>query len=189
MSVSAVVRLQFVGRSVAGVVVGLGMFLGACGGESAPVSRGPLKAGDVAPDWRAVSMTGEAIGIRDGGGALVVNVWATWCIPCREEMPDLQALHDAFGERGVRVVGVSVDGPGAERDVVRFLDAHGISFPIVHDPEERVTRVFRTVGVPETFLLDADGVVVRRWIGPVRAGEVESALEGLARGSAQEGQL
>lgn len=151
--------------------------VGACGGEGEGDRRSlrPLRAGDAAPEWRSETLAGEEVAI--GEGLLLLNVWATWCIPCRQEMPDLQALHEEFGERGLTVVGVSIDGGNARGEVERFLGEYGITFGIVHDPEERVTREFRTVGVPETFLVDGEGVVLRRWIGPVTAGGVRGEVE------------
>lgn len=94
---------------------------------------------------------------------MLVNVWATWCAPCRVEMPALERLHRRFGDR-LRVVGVSVDLGGVE-PVQRFVDDFDLTFTIVHDPAERVTRAFRTNAVPETFLIGADGRIVHRWIG------------------------
>lgn len=150
------------------------MVVAACGG-SEPSLR-PLTEGDEAPEYEAVALSGAVVDVADVDGALLLNVWATWCVPCREEMPALQAVYEEFGPAGLEVVGVSIDGSGGEPDVRRFLEDHEITFPIVHDPGERVTRAFRTTGVPETFLI-ADGVVVKRWRGPVTREAVLAVVE------------
>lgn len=136
----------------------------ACG-EGRPEFR-PLRAGDVAPAYAATTLDGDTVSLASlRGSAVVLNVWATWCAPCREEMPGLQALHERFAARGLRVVGVSVDNRGAERAIRQFADGLGITFTLLHDPADDVARLFRTAGVPETFLIDPDGRIAHRWIG------------------------
>ncbi|HEV2131345.1 MAG TPA: TlpA disulfide reductase family protein [Longimicrobiaceae bacterium] len=139
-----------------------------CGGEgdAGPRRFSPIGAGDPAPAFAAATLDGDTLSLAAlQGEAVLLNIWATWCLPCREEMPGLQRLHEELGAQGLRVVGVSIDGRAAGRDVRDFLTSYGISFTILHDPEERVTRAFRTTGVPETFLIDRNGRIVRRWIG------------------------
>lgn len=126
----------------------------------------PLQAGDAAPAWGAPVLDGDTLRLADlHGSAVMLNVWATWCPPCREEMPGLQALHETYGARGLRVVAVSVDARGAEPAVREFVQDFGLDFTILHDPAETVSRRFRTTGVPETFLIGPDGVLAHRWIG------------------------
>jgi peroxiredoxin len=143
----------------------------------------PLAAGDPAPAFAAAILGGDTLRLHDlRGETVMLNVWATWCAPCREEMPGLQALHQRYATQGLRVVGVSIDSRGAEAAIRSFLQDHGITFTILHDPGEVVQRQFRTSGVPETFLIDAEGSIVHRWIGkfdPLDAdatGRVEAAL-------------
>ncbi|HEX2167144.1 MAG TPA: TlpA disulfide reductase family protein [Longimicrobiales bacterium] len=126
----------------------------------------PLEAGDPAPEYGAPTLAGDSLHLSSlQGRPVLLNVWATWCPPCREEMPALQKLHEQFGPRGLRVIGVSVDSRGAESTVRRFVEEGGYTFTILHDADDAVSGRFRTMGVPETFLIDSDGVVVRRWIG------------------------
>ena len=137
----------------------------ACGAEQAGYQ--PLRTGDPAPDYAAPTLAGDTIRLADlAGRPVMLNVWATWCPPCREEMPALQQLYERFEGRGLRIVGVSVDSRGAEAAIARFVDEGGYTFTILHDPAEEVSRAFRTNGVPETYLIGADGRIVRRWIGP-----------------------
>jgi peroxiredoxin len=126
----------------------------------------PLAAGDDAPEFSAPVLDGDSLHLASlRGQPVLLNVWATWCPPCREEMPALQALHEQLGPRGLRVLGVSVDSHGSEETIRRFLVEGGYTFTILHDASDAVSRQFRTIGVPETFLIDGEGRVVRRWIG------------------------
>jgi cytochrome c biogenesis protein CcmG, thiol:disulfide interchange protein DsbE len=126
----------------------------------------PLQAGDRAPAFAAPIPGGDTLTLASlRGDPVLLNVWATWCPPCREEMPSLQVLHETYGPRGLRVIGVSVDSRGAESAIRSFTADHGITFTILHDPAEAVSRQFRINGVPETFLIDAGGRIAHRWIG------------------------
>ncbi len=81
----------------------------------------------------------------------------------------MQRLYERLGPQGLRVVAVSIDQGGAEPEIREFLEEHGITFTILHDAEQRITRTFRTRGVPETFLIDRDGTLVKHWIGRIDA--------------------
>ena len=143
----------------------------------------PLKAGDVAPAYSSVTLKGDTVDLaRLQGRAVLFNVWATWCIPCREEMPAIEQLHAVYADSGLAVVAVSVDEAGTDRDVGSFVETYGVHFTIARDPAKRVQRVFRTIGVPETFLLDRHGKIVRRWIGqfePMSADSKKAVQEAL----------
>jgi cytochrome c-type biogenesis protein len=126
----------------------------------------PLQVGDAAPTYSATTMRGDTIALRAlQGRPVLLNVWATWCIPCRTEMPGIQQLHTAFADSGLEVIAVSVDEAGSDADVQMFVDTYGIRFTVLRDPDKRVSRAFRTLGVPETFLVDRQGKIARRWIG------------------------
>jgi peroxiredoxin len=140
------------------------LLIAAC--AEAPASRGEV--GRPAPDYAAVTLDGDSVSLASlRGEAVLLNIWATWCPPCRKEMPDLQALHEEFGPRGLKVVGVSIDAAGSDEQVREFLDDYGITYPILRDPGERVATAFATQGVPVTVLIDPDGTVVWRRLGPV----------------------
>jgi len=129
----------------------------------------PIATGDRAPAYAAATLAGDTVSLEGlRGQAVLLNIWATWCPPCREEMPLLQQLDDEYGERGLRVIGVSIDTRAAEDAVRQFLEDYGIDFTILHDPDGRVTRAFRTAGVPETFLIGRDGRVAAHWIGMLK---------------------
>ena len=143
----------------------LAVMAAGCAGED---SYRPLRAGDPAPAYAAPQLDGDTVSlVALRGGPVLLNVWATWCAPCREEMPGLQALHERYADRGLRVIGASVDARGAEPAIASFLRDHGITFTILHDADETVSRLFRTNGVPETYLIDAEGRIAHRWIGRI----------------------
>lgn len=126
----------------------------------------PLQPGDKVPAFVADNLDG---GTFDGsslhGAPYMLNIWATWCAPCRHEMPELQRLHDAFSGQGFQVVGVSVDDRGAAEVIQSFRDEIGVTFPIYHDPSWDIADKYGLIGLPGTFLVDAEGRFVRRWTG------------------------
>jgi peroxiredoxin len=151
-------------------------------GQEVDRFRAPA-VGDPAPAaYGAPTLAGDTVRLAQlRGTPVMLNVWATWCAPCREEMPGLQALHERYGARGLRVVAVSVDARGSESTIETFIREYGITFTILHDVAEDVSRQFRTLGVPETFLIDSDGVIAHRWIGkfdPIAA-DVTARVEAL----------
>lgn len=131
----------------------------------APEGMRPLAVGDAAPAYAAPRVDGDSVAIGDLDGAVLLNIWATWCVPCREEMPALDSLHRAFKAEGLHVVGANIDNGDASSAVREFAREHNIGFDLLLDPQQRVVRTFRTAGVPETFLIDRNGRVAGRWIG------------------------
>ena len=144
-------------------VIAAFLALNACTEER--LGRARLTVGDPAPDYSAQSFAGDSVdlaGLRIR--PLVVNLWATWCAPCRAEMPELQELAEYYGE-SLEVIGISIDGRGSEDLIQGFLEDVGVDFRILLDPDQRVVREFTTIGVPETFLIDTEGIIRARWIG------------------------
>jgi cytochrome c biogenesis protein CcmG, thiol:disulfide interchange protein DsbE len=99
------------------------------------------------------------------GQVVVLNFWATWCPPCVEELPSLMNLQDRMRERGVTVLGVSIDVDGDAYH--HFLKLHNINFLTVRDPEQKVAGIYGTTGWPETYIIDRQGVLRRKFVGPV----------------------
>lgn len=126
--------------------------------------------GQTAPAYAAPTMTGDSVHVdRLRGEVVLLNVWATWCIPCRKEIPELQALHQEYSGRGLKVLGVSVDAADADGDVAEFAESFGMTYTILRDPGERVSTLFAIPGVPASFLVDRGGVVRWRHLGPFKA--------------------
>ena len=147
------------------------------GGGAAP---GRVAIGALAPAYHTVSLSGDSVSLASHRGKVVLlNVWATWCRPCREEIPQLQALHEKYNARGLDILGVSIDVEGADeaiRDVVREF---GMTYPVWRDPDERVSNQFNVVGAPTTFLIDRNGVLRWRKTGAIQPSDTSltTALE------------
>jgi cytochrome c biogenesis protein CcmG, thiol:disulfide interchange protein DsbE len=130
--------------------------------------RHPATEGLRAPSFAAETLEGERVALDELRGEVVLlNVWATWCWPCRREMPSFEALHREMAPQGLRVVAVSIDDARAQGEIHEFLDEYDITFTILHDPRKRIADAFQPAGVPETYLIDADGVIRKRWIGRI----------------------
>ncbi len=134
----------------------------------------PVEVGTDAPNFTAHTLGGEEVSLEELEGEVVLlNIWATWCAPCREEMPSMQTLHETLGPEGLRIVAVSIDAPpgvldpGGRRggDVAGFVNQLGLEFDIWLDPDGTVQEVYRTTGVPESFVIDRNGTIVKKVIG------------------------
>lgn len=152
-------------------------WLVACAGTGDDTARAP-EIGQPAPDYRTVTLDGDSVSLGQSRGRVVLlNVWATWCHPCREEIPVLQALHERHASRGLELVGVSVDARGEEETIREFARDFRMTYPLWLDPDERVQSTFLAIGVPATFLIDRQGVLRWRHVGPVRANDSTLARE------------
>lgn len=148
--------LAFVGSLVAALVVGMAL----------TPSLQPVGVESRAPDFRAVDVrTGDTVRFDAYEGKVVLlNVWATWCAPCVREMPSIQRLYDELAPHGLEVVAVSVDNGGT--DMVRaWAEARSLEFPVLHDQSARIERAYQTTGVPESFVIDRSGIIVKKVIG------------------------
>lgn len=134
----------------------------------------PVEVGSMAPDFAATDLSGRPVRLSDLRGEVVlVNIWATWCPPCRDEMPSMQRLFERLGPEGLRIVAVSIDARAGERDasgrpggdVAAFAREMGLTFDIWLDPEGKIQRTYRTTGVPESFVVDRSGRIITKVIG------------------------
>lgn len=131
-----------------------------------------VEIGHPAPAYQAVSLAGDSVSLASQRGKVVLlNVWATWCHPCREEIPALQAVHERYRARGLELIGVSVDADGNDGGIRAFARDFRMTYPIWRDPDERISSQFLILGVPATFLLDREGVMRWRKMGPVQPGD------------------
>lgn len=149
------------------------------GGAARPPARG-AQVGAIAPDLASSRLDGQPASLDALRGApVLLNVWATWCHPCRDEIPVLEALHREHAPQGLEVIGVSIDDDGRTADIRRFASEFGVTYTIWHDPDQRVMPTFSVIGVPTTFLIDRDGRLVWRKTGEVKAGDpaLAAALE------------
>ncbi|NIS65090.1 MAG: redoxin domain-containing protein [Gemmatimonadales bacterium] len=146
------------------MMVGLGFALGAA--LSLTTDSGGVAPGRDAPALEAIDVrTGDTVRLADFRGHVVLlNVWATWCKPCEQEMPSMQRLHEALFDQGLRIVAVSIDRSSSQK-VLDWVEQRGLTFTVLHDPAGRIERIYQTTGVPESFIIDDQGVIVKREIG------------------------
>jgi cytochrome c biogenesis protein CcmG/thiol:disulfide interchange protein DsbE len=143
------------------------------------------EVGDVMPPYSAKLLDGKSFDVAAQKGSVVLlNVWATWCGPCRFEVPELQKLHEKYGQRGLKVVGVSVD-EGEPVEVKKFVAENKITYPIALDAEGHVANVLRTVVLPTSVIIGRDGRIVWRRIGPVMPNETAALDEVVQRALAK----
>ncbi|GIV96683.1 MAG: hypothetical protein KatS3mg057_1340 [Herpetosiphonaceae bacterium] len=136
------------------------------------------EVGAPAPDFALQTPDGETIRLSDlRGQAVLINFWATWCGPCRSEMPAIQGIYDQQRERGFTVIAVNMrEDPDR---VHAFIQDLGLSFPVALDLEGAVARSYRVVNIPASFFIDRHGVVRARYLGPMSRAVMEASLDGL----------
>ena len=151
---------------VAGIVAALGVMF-AVVSTQVGAELFPLRIGDRAPDFEAVALSDSVTKHIDDykGEVVLLNIWATWCGPCRVEMPSMERLERELGPKGLKIVAVSVDVAGSERRIREFANELGLTFELLHDAPGVIQRDYQTTGVPETFIIGRDGRVRRRIIG------------------------
>ena len=116
-------------------------------------------------EFTLTDLEGQAIRLSDLRGQVVLlNFWATWCPPCRAEMPSMQALYQKYREQGLAILAISSDVEGKDR-VAPFIEKRGFSFPVLVDPRNVVGTRVRVGGIPTSYLLDKQGRVVGRDVG------------------------
>ena len=125
----------------------------------------PPHVGSAAIDF-TVSDSDHSVSLSQfRGQVLILNFWATWCTPCTQELPSLMDMQEHMRSRGVVVLGVSID---IDNDAYhRFLKVRNVNFLTVRDPEQKVAAMYGTAGWPETYIIDRQGVMRRKIIGPI----------------------
>ena len=131
----------------------------------------PVGVGAKAPDFSVMTLDSvpQTRTFADyRGKVLLINIWATWCGPCRVEMPSIEQLHRAYGTKGLKVLAMSVDEPGTDAEIRNFVSEYGLTFEVLHDPqgqEGNVAKNFQTNGYPETVIVGRDGIIRKKFLG------------------------
>ena len=133
------------------------------------LSAAPIEVDYPAPELTLTDIHGVERSLADYQGQVVlINLWATWCEPCKEEMPALQAFHDKHSSEGLTVIAINDGDPAA--DVVQFVKDLELTFPVWLDPTYIATeKAFKTMGLPSSFVIDRSGMVRLYWIGAIDA--------------------
>ncbi len=127
----------------------------------------PPKVGKTAPEFSLTDLEDKTIRLSDFRGKVVfLNFWATWCKPCREEMPSMEVLHKNFAKDGLVVLAVSIDRVTTTKDIPPFIKSMNLSFPVLVDSWGKTDMPYKRMGVPETFIIDQQGVIREIVIGP-----------------------
>jgi cytochrome c biogenesis protein CcmG/thiol:disulfide interchange protein DsbE len=141
----------------------------------------PIAVGQLVPELTVRTLEGDSARIAAGEPVTLLHVWATWCGPCQKEFPEIEAIQREFGPRGLRIVAVSVD-EGDDDPVRAFAEDKGATFEIGRDPDGSIRRLYQGIGVPESYLISADGRLLVRQFGAIPEGaaamraEIEKAL-------------
>lgn len=135
-----------------------------------------LSIGSIAPDFETITDTGQPIRLSDLRGQIVlVNFWATWCGPCRIEMPEFETVYNAQRDNGFTILAVNNAEPVAAVQSFRE-EIGGLSFPIAMDENGAIQNQYNIFSYPSTFLLDADGVIIERHFGPLTAEQIQEMV-------------
>jgi len=159
-------RLPLAGSGL--VVLGATLLcLAGCGGGSAgggeAIEFAMVQSGDGAPDFSLESVAGSRINLSDSAGQVrLIDFWATWCAPCREEIPMFKELYETYGPQGFTILAISDESADAVR---KFVDSHDIPYPNLVDPGE-VSEEYGVLALPSAYLIDRQGKVIETFVGP-----------------------
>lgn len=132
------------------------------------------RSGKEVPDFSLIDVTGESVALSDfQGKRVLLNVWASWCPPCRAEMPDLEALHQKYDD----LVVLAVNSGDDAATVKEFVDNFDISFPVLIDENQQVSKLYKVRGLPTTFFIDSQGILRKTHMGQLDASVAELYLK------------
>lgn len=162
------------------------LLLAACGGAPPGGGGPPAPAANAAPDFALRDLSGRTVRLSDHRGDVVlINFWATWCVPCAAELPHLERMYKKYAGRGLVVLAISMDGPESSANVPSHARRHRLTFPVLLDQETRVVGAYNPKrNAPFTVLIGRDGAVARTREG-YHAGDevaVESEITALLEG-------
>ncbi len=153
----------------------------ACTSSSQAVPDGQQEAsvginvGEIAPDFTLKDLDGNLVRLSDlRGNVVFINFWATWCPPCRAEMPEIEAVHQEYKDKGVVVLGVDISEP--ESTVRQYIQQGGFSWAIVLDGTGEVARDYQIAAIPTSFFLDREGIIRAVSIGAITKRAMEDKL-------------
>jgi cytochrome c biogenesis protein CcmG/thiol:disulfide interchange protein DsbE len=145
--------------------------------STGPAGSASASAGHDAPDFVLTDLKGNPVKLSDlRGKAVVLNFWATWCPPCKEEIPWLVDLQKRYGAQGLQIVGINMDD-GDHKDVVKFASENSINYPVLFG-QDKVADLYGGIDyLPTTFYIDRNGVVLDRVFGQPERGEIEKNIQ------------
>jgi len=146
---------------------------------SCPNEAPAPEVGKLAPDFELNTLDGQSIALSQlKGTPVVVNFWATWCGPCRHEMPFLQQIYEDWPEETLVLLTINIAESSSK--VAQFMQSEGFSFTVLLDSNANVAQKYNVMGIPSTFFIDKDGVIQKIKVGPFRSkAEIETILSQL----------
>lgn len=151
--------------AVIAVVAGIFIFHQGQQKTGNPAGRSLVAVGGPAPDFALPNLKGDLVRLSDYRGKVVfLNIWATWCSPCRQEMPSMEKLYQEMKGEAFEMLAVSIDALGAA-SVAPFVSDMKLTFPVLLDPQGAIQSLYNTTGVPESFIIDKNGIVGAKIIG------------------------
>ncbi len=143
------------------------------GGQEATIG---VKVGDLAPDFTLTDLEGNLLRLSDLRGKVVfINFWATWCPPCRAEMPEIEAIHQEYKDKGVVVIGLDI--LESEDEVRQFVEQGGYSWTFVIDTTGEVAASYNVTAIPKSFFIDREGIIRAVNIGAMTKRAMEAKLD------------
>lgn len=147
------------------IIVGL-MIAGLPSGADVRAADVQAEVGHLAPDFTLTTLEGNTVRLSDfrGKKAVLINFWATWCPPCRLEMPAMQQIYAEYKDKGFEILAVNIEAD-ARQEITDFVKELRLTFPILLDPDMKITRKYRIIGLPVSVLIDRQGIVRSKEIG------------------------
>lgn len=137
-----------------------------------------LEKGNLAPDFELRTVDGKAMKLSSlRGKKVIVNFWATWCPPCRLEMPEMEKFYTKNKNEGIEILAVNLTKAEKSRaDVPAFIEAYGITFPVLLDENSDVARLYKVSSIPASFIIDTQGVIREKIVGPMTYDSMEKMV-------------
>jgi peroxiredoxin len=135
-----------------------------------------LEIGAKAPDFELKTLTGETVKLSSlKGKKVMLNFWATWCPPCKEEMPEIEQFYKTAGKDMVTLA-VNID---PQLDVKGFVDKNKITFPILLDTNDKVNETYQIISIPTTYFIDSNGVIQNKFVGAMKLADIKDFTNSL----------
>jgi peroxiredoxin len=137
-----------------------------------------LEKSNLSPDFELTTLDGKKVKLSDyRGKKVILNFWATWCPPCRAEMPDMEKFYSSYKDKDVVILGVNL--ANAERDqttVKNFIKSYGITYPIPLDKENLAAEMYQVSAIPTSYIIDPQGIIIEKVVGPMDFETMKSLL-------------
>jgi peroxiredoxin len=165
-------------KKLVAIIVTLFLLSTACNRGKGGETTGSIIIGSKAPEFSMTSLSGQQISLKDlRGQGVLVNFWATWCYPCREEMDDLKAAYEKYKDQGIVILGI--DMKEGEETVRKFIESYKITYPILIDMDGKVGDAYNVFGIPSSFFIDKDGVIRDIILGEMNQDSINNKIEKL----------